>query len=138
MTKTKIVQENIYMWHSQFKCSIKIFSNLNYLDETVRWMVKTCIKKLYKTFKREINVKFVTHYKSAKILFFTNTKDKTASLSQSSVEYKFTCRDCSCNYIGKKERTLHERTEFFRTLTRRATNKVRFMNTCQLAPIKVT
>ena len=32
------------------------------------------------------------------------------SLSQSSVVYKFTCAGCSCNYTGKTERTLHERT----------------------------
>ena len=32
------------------------------------------------------------------------------SLSQSSVVYKFTCVGCSCNYTGKTERTLHERT----------------------------
>ena len=45
------------------------------------------------------------------MLFFTNTKGKTSSLSHSSVVYKFTCPGCSCNYIGKTERTLHERTE---------------------------
>ena len=46
-----------------------------------------------------------------KMPFFTNTKDKTPSLSQSSVVYKFTCPGCSCNYIGKTKWTLHERTE---------------------------
>ena len=48
--------------------------------------------------------------RTTKTLFFTNTKDKTLSLSQSSVVYMFTCPGCSCNYIGKTERTLHERT----------------------------
>ena len=51
------------------------------------------------------------HYKTTKISFFTNTKGKTPSLSQSSVVYKFTCPVCSCNYIGKTERTLHKTTE---------------------------
>ena len=74
-------------------------------------MVKTCIKKLYKSFRQETNVKFVTHYKTIKMLFFTNTKDKTPSLRQSSVAYKFTYPGCSCNYIGKTKRVLHERTE---------------------------
>ena len=91
--------------------SVKIFFNLNYSGETAERMVKSCIKKLYRNFKREINVKFVTHYKTTKMSFFTNTKDKTPSLSQSSVKYKFTCPGCSCNYIGKMEWTLHERTE---------------------------
>ena len=74
-------------------------------------MVKLCIRKLYKSFKREINIKFVTHYKTTKILFFANAKSKTPTLSQSSGVYKFTCPSGSCNYIGKTEQTLHERTE---------------------------
>ena len=61
--------------------TIKIFFSLNYLGETAERMAKSCIKKLYKSFKRKINVKFVTHLKTAKMLFFTNTKDKTPSLS---------------------------------------------------------
>ena len=44
-------------------------------------MVKSCIKKLYKSLKQEINVKFVTHYKTAKRSFFTNTKGKTSILN---------------------------------------------------------
>ena len=91
--------------------SEKIFFNLNYSGEIAERMVKSCIKKLYRSFKREVNVKFVTHYKTTKMSFFTNTKDKTPSLNQSSVVYQFTCPGCSCNYIGKTERTLHERTE---------------------------
>ena len=74
-------------------------------------MVKWCIEKLYKSFKREINVKFVKYYKTTKMSFFTNTRDKTPSLSQSSVVHKFTCPACGCSYIGKTERSLHERTE---------------------------
>ena len=73
--------------------SIKIFFNLNYSGETTERMVKSCTKELYKIFKREINVKLVKR----------NTKDKSQSLSQSSVVYKLMCPRCSCNYIGKTE-----------------------------------
>ena len=59
--------------------SIKIFFNLTYSDETAERMVKLCIKKLYKSFKREINVKFFTRDKTTKLSFFANTKDKTPS-----------------------------------------------------------
>ena len=52
--------------------SIKIFFNLNYSGETAERMAKSCFKKLYKSFKGEINVKFVTNYKTTKILFFIN------------------------------------------------------------------
>ena len=91
--------------------TIKIFFSLNYLGETAERMAKSCIKKLYKSFKREINVKFVTHLKTTKMLFFTNTKDKTRSLSLLSVLYKIRYPGWSCNYIGETGRTLHERTK---------------------------
>ena len=44
---------------------------------------------------------------------FANIKEKTPSLSQSSVVYKFSYPFCSYNYIGKTERTLYERIEDF-------------------------
>ena len=44
--------------------SKKIFFNLNYLGETAGRMIKICTKKLYKTFRREINDKFITHYQT--------------------------------------------------------------------------
>ena len=66
------------------------------------------------------------------MLFFTNTKDKTPSLSQSFVVYKFTCPGCSCNYIGKTEGLYMKERKNMHTLTRRAMNKVQFMNICQL------
>ena len=53
----------------------------------------------------------LSHYKATEMSLYANTIDKTPSLSQSSVVQKFTCPGQSCNYIGKTERTLHERTE---------------------------
>ena len=54
--------------------SIKIFFTFNYSGETAERMVKSCIKKLYRNLKREINANFVTHYKTTKMSLFTNTK----------------------------------------------------------------
>ena len=82
---------------------------MSYSNETAEGVLKWCIKKLYKSFKQEIIVKFVTPYKTKKLSFFANTKNKTRSLCQSSLVYKFTCPSCSCKYIGKTEWTLHER-----------------------------
>ena len=45
------------------------------------------------------------------MLFFTNAKEKTPSVNLSSVVYKSSCPSCSFSYIGKTQRTLHERTE---------------------------
>ena len=74
-------------------------------------MVKSCIKKLPKCLKKDTNIKFIVCYKTTKMSFYTNTKDKTPLLSQSSLVYKFTCPGCSSSYVGKTERTLFERTE---------------------------
>ena len=49
-----------------YEDSIKIFFSLNCSGETTERMVKSCIKKLYKSFKREINVTFVKQYKTSK------------------------------------------------------------------------
>ena len=56
--------------------TIKIFFSLNYLGETAERMAKSCIKKLYKSFKREINVKFVTHLKLQKCCSLRTQKIK--------------------------------------------------------------
>ena len=117
--------------------SIQIFFNLNYSGETAERMVKPCIKKLYKSFKKEINVKLATHYKTTKMPLFTNTKDKTCTLNQSSVVYKFTCPGCSSNCISKTGRLCMKERKNMDTLKRRVTNKVQFMNICQLGPIIV-
>ena len=89
--------------------SIKIFFDLQYSGDTVERMVKNCIKKLRTSLKRDTNIKFIVCYKTTNMSFYTNTKDKTPLLSQSS--YKFTCHGRSSSYVGKKERTLFERTE---------------------------
>ena len=53
----------------------------------------------------------MVHYQTTKLSYFTNTKDKTPFLSQSSVIYKFVCPGCKSCYVGKTDRTLHERTK---------------------------
>ena len=87
---------------------MKIFIDLKFSSNTI---VKNCIKKLYKCFKKEVTAKFVLYYQTAKLSYFTNTKDKTLFLSQWSVTYKFVCPGCKSYYVGKTNRTLHERTK---------------------------
>ena len=75
-----------------------MFFNLNCLGETAKKIVKSCIKKRQKGFKQEVNSKFATQYKITKMSIFANTKDKTPSLIQSSIVFKFKCPGCTCNY----------------------------------------
>ena len=90
--------------------SVKIFFNLNYSGETAERMVKSSRKSSRKYIEvSNEKLMFVIHYKTTKMSFFTNTKDKTPSLSQSSVVYKFTCPGCSCNYTVKPPNSGHLR-----------------------------
>ena len=91
--------------------STKNFFNLQYSADTVELTVKSCIKKLRKCLKKNTNIKCIVCYKTTKMSFYTNTKDKTPLMSQSSLVYKFTCPGCSSSYVGKTDRTLFERTE---------------------------
>ena len=86
------------------------------------------VKKLYKCFKKEVTVKFVLHYQSTKVSYFTSTKNKTPFLSQSSVIYKFVCPGCK-SMIGQRN-----------TSTPRVTrmSKAQFMNIWHYVPITAT
>ena len=91
--------------------STKIFFNLQYSGDTAGQLVKSCIKRQYKYLKKDTHTKFILCYKTTKISFYKNTKEKTPLLSQSSLVHKFTCPGCSSSYVGKTERTLFKRTE---------------------------
>ena len=91
--------------------TVKIFIDLKFSGNTGDRIVKNCMKKLHKCFKKEVTVKFVLRYQTTKLSYFTNTKDKSPFLSQSSVIYKFVCPGCKSCYVGKTDRTLHERTK---------------------------
>ena len=117
---------------------MKIFIDLKFSGNTADWTVKNCIKKLYKCFKKEVTIKFVLHYKTTKLCYFTNIKGKTPFLSQSSVVYKFVCPGCKSCYVGKTDCTLMKGQR--NTLTPKVTsmNKVKFMNICHHVPITAT
>ena len=53
-------------------------------------------------------MKFALHYQTTKLCYFSNTKEKTPFLSQSSIAYKFVCRGCKSCHVDKTGSTLHE------------------------------
>ena len=91
--------------------AVRIYIKIKNSGETTDRLIKKYMKKLHKCFKKKKRFKFVLQYETTKLSYFTNKKDKTSLLSQSSVVYKFVCPGCSFSYIGKTERTLWERTE---------------------------
>ena len=90
---------------------VKIYLDLKYSGDKADRVIKQCLKKLSKYFKHNIHVKFILNYQTTKMSFFTNTKDKTSTLSQSSIVYKFSYPGCTSSYIGKTDRTLFKKTE---------------------------
>ena len=91
--------------------TVKIFIDLKFSGNTGDRIVKNYIKELYESFKKEVTVKFVLHYQTTKLSYLTNTKDKTAFLSQSSVINNFVGPGCKSCYVGETDRILHERTK---------------------------
>ena len=59
--------------------------------------------------KKDHPIVFRLLYDVTKLEFFCNTKDRTPKLNESFVVYEFICPGCNANYVGKTERTLHER-----------------------------
>ena len=68
--------------------TVRIYIKIKYSGETADRLIKQCMKKLYKCFKKKKRVRFVLQYETTKLSYFTNTKDKISLLSQSGV-YKF-------------------------------------------------
>ena len=91
--------------------TMKIFVVLKFSGDTTDRIVKSCINKLYKCFKKEVSVKLVLHYQTTKLCYFTNTKDKTPFLSQLLFVNVFVFPGCKSCYVGKTDSTLHDRTK---------------------------
>ena len=87
-----------------------IYVNLPYLGTKQEQLVKSCLHKFRKCFKKEKMVHFKVLYNTNKISYYTNTKDRTPLLIRSSVVYEFKCPGCKANYIGKTNRISFERT----------------------------
>lgn len=86
-----------------------VFFHVNYAGSVGEQLIKKCAKKLLRCTNKK--VKFITRYSVTKVSFFTSMKDRLHQLSKSCVVYQFVCPGCNKSYIGKTERTLHERTQ---------------------------
>ena len=72
-------------------------------------LLKSCVRKIKSNCKKYHPIVFRLLYDVTKLEFFCNTKDRTPKLNESFVVYEFICPGCNANYVGKTERTLHER-----------------------------
>ena len=72
-------------------------------------LFKSCVRKIKSNCKKDHPVVFRLLYDVTKLGFFCNIKDRTPKLNESFVVYEFIFFGCNVNYVGKTERTLHER-----------------------------
>ena len=88
---------------------ITIYFRFPYYGDKAFSLFKSCIRKIKSNCKKDHPVLFRLLYDGTKLEFFCNTKDRTPKLNESFVVYEFICTGCNANYVGKSERTLHER-----------------------------
>ena len=92
---------------------VLIYLRIPYLGIKGEQLVKNLKRKLKYQFLNNINVKFILTYDTYKLMThincYTNMEDFTPKMLKSYVVYKFDCPCCNAVYIGKTERTLHER-----------------------------
>ena len=82
---------------------------LSYYGDKGFSLFKSCIHKIKSSCKKDHPILFRLLYDVTKLEFFCSTKDRTPKLNESFVAYEFICPGCNDNYVGKTERTLHER-----------------------------
>ena len=66
------------------------------------------VKNLTKKLKRIISQPFILKniYKTTKMSYYCNTKDRIPDYLKSHVVYEFSCPACNAGYIGKTDRNL--------------------------------
>ena len=69
------------------------------------------VKNLTKKLKRIISQPFILKkiYKTTKMSYYCNTKDRIPDYLKSHVVYEFSCPACNAGYIGKTDRNLGTR-----------------------------
>lgn len=90
--------------------TVTIWFRCPYLGTKGEHLTRSVIRKIKRYCRKDLLIKFKVMHDTTKVSCFTNTKDRIPTLSQSFVVYEFVCPGCGAKYIGKTERTLHERT----------------------------
>ena len=88
---------------------ITIYFHFPYYGDKGFSLLESCIRKIKSNCKKDHPSVFRLLYDVTKLEFFCNNKYRTLKLNESFVVYEFICPGCNDNYLGKTERTLHER-----------------------------
>ena len=88
---------------------VTIWFRLPYCGDKSVQLANSCVKKITRYCKKDINIKFRFLYDTTKLEFFCSNKDRTSFFNNSYVVYHFNCSGCCASYVGKTQRTLHER-----------------------------
>ena len=87
-----------------------IYFELPYIGPIGENLVKQLKKKTNPFLNPSKKVNIKTLFKTTDLSVFTSTKYKLPLLRKSCAVYEVKCPGCSIQYIGKSDRTLHERT----------------------------
>ena len=85
---------------------IKLYINLPYMRYAEEQLIRSCIKKLKISIRKEVQVKFVVTYNTTKLSFFTNSKDRITKLAYSNMFYHFFSRMSPRLHWKNRENTL--------------------------------
>ena len=94
---------------SNQKPVVTIWFRLPYCGDKIVQLANSCVKKIKRYCKKDINIQFKFLYDITKLEVFCNNKDKTPFFNNSYVVYNFNCPECCASYVGKTQQTLHER-----------------------------
>ena len=86
-----------------------IYFRFRYYGDKGFSLFKSSIRKIKSNCKEDHPFVFRLLYDVTKLECFCNTKDRTPKLKEYFVVYELICSGCNANYVGKTERTLHER-----------------------------
>ena len=86
-----------------------IYFRFRYYGDKGFSLFKSSIRKIKSNCKKDHPFVFRLLYDVTKLECFCNTKDRTPKLKEYFVVYELICSGCNANYVGKTERTLHER-----------------------------
>ena len=87
-----------------------VYFELPYIGPIGENLVKQFKKKMKRFLNPSKKVNIKTLFKTTHLSVFASTKDKVPPLSKSHAVYEVKCPGCGIQYIGKTDRTLHERT----------------------------
>ena len=86
-----------------------IFCRIPYADVQVETLIKNLVRKLKRHIYKPFKLRNI--YRTKKLSYYYNTKDKVPEYLKSHIVYEFCCPACNIKYIGKTDRNFGTRVQ---------------------------